>query len=189
METDTGRNIVYSKNVIEFVAVATEFCYLIESVSKNKTGVLVDITRKLLSLLYLKTSMVPVFQPLLEDELEKVVSELDYNLWLEKWSLKLGEFDLYYEVFDPEIQFGSETVTASISESLLDIYQDLKNCVTVYSLGNEEIMHDAIAVCITHFKDFWGQRLVNVLRAMHQLFAAGIDWGQEGESKPEEGLK
>jgi hypothetical protein len=189
MNNENQPSLVYSKNVIEFVAVATEYCHLIESVSKNKTGVLVDITRKLLSLLYLKTSLVPVIQPLLDDELEKVVSELDYNLWLEKWNQKLGEYDLYYEVFDPEIQFGSETVTASISESLLDIYQDLKNCVTVYSLGNEDIMHDAIAECISHFKDFWGQRLVNVLRALHQLFAAGIDWGQEGESTHGEGSK
>jgi hypothetical protein len=184
MEPETDRNTVYSKNVIEFVAVATEYCHLIESVTKNKTEVLVEITRKLLSLLYLKTSMVPDFQPLLDDELEKYVSELDYNLWLEKWNQKLGEYDLYYEVFDPEIQFGSETVTASISEGLLDIYQDLKNCVTAYSLGDEDIMYDAVAECITHFKDVWGQRLVNVLRALHQLFAAGIEWEQGGEYKP-----
>jgi hypothetical protein len=189
MEPDTVRNIVYSKNVIEFVAVATEFCHLIESVAKNKTVVLVDITRKLLSLLYLKTSLVPVIQPLLDEELEKYVSELDYTLWLEKWNQKLGEHDLYYEVFDPEIQFGSETVTASISEGLLDIYQDLKNCVTGYSMGNEEIMNDAIAECISHFKDFWGQRLVNVLRALHQLFAAGIEWEQDGKFKPGEVIK
>jgi hypothetical protein len=181
MEPDTGRNIVYSKNVIEFVAVATEYCHLIESVGKNKMVVLVDITRKLLSLLYLKTSMVPALQPLLEDELETYVSELDYNLWLDKWNRKLGEYDLYHEVFDPEIQFGSETVTASLSEGLLDIYQDLKNCMTSYSLGDEDIMYDAIAICTAHFKDFWGQRLVNVLRALHQLFAAGIEWEQEGE--------
>jgi hypothetical protein len=177
MEPDTGRNLVYSKNVIEFVAVATEYCHLIESVAKYKTEDLIDVTRKLLSLLYLKTSLVPVVEGLLDEELEKYVSELDYNLWLEKWNKKLGEYDLYYEVFDPEIQFGSETVTASISEGLLDIYQDLRNCVTAYSLGNEEIMNDAMAECISHFKDNWGQRLVNVLRALHQLFAAGIEWG------------
>jgi len=186
MNNENKPTIVYSKNVIEFVAVATEYCHLIESVSKNKTAVLIDITRKLLSLLYLKTSLVPVIQPLLDEELEKYVSELDYTLWLEKWNQKLGEYDLYYEVFDPEIQFGSETVTASISEGLLDIYQDLKNCVTGYSLGDEEIMNDAVAECITHFKDFWGQRLVNVLRALHQLFAAGIEWEKEGEYKPGE---
>jgi hypothetical protein len=187
MNSENQPSLVYSKNVIEFVAVATEFCHLIESVSKNKTIVLVDITRKLLSLLYLKTSLVPVIQPMLDEELEKYVSELDYNLWLEKWNQKLGEYDLYYEVFDPEIQFGSETVTASLSEGLLDIYQDLKNCMTAYSMGDEDIMHDAVAECISHFKDFWGQRLVNVLRALHQLFAAGIEWEQEGEYKPGDG--
>jgi hypothetical protein len=179
MESDSGKNIVYSQQVIEFVAVATEYCYLIESVSERKTSVLVDVSRKLLSLLYLKTSLLPEISPLLEEGLEKYVTELDYNHWLEKWSVKLGEYDLFYEVFDPEIQFGSETVTASISEGLTDIYQDLKDCVSAYSLGDEEIMNDAVAECVNHFRDFWGQRLVNVLRALHQLWVAGVEWEME----------
>jgi hypothetical protein len=181
MEADNVKNIVYSKNVIEFVAVAAEYCLLIESVSHHKTQVLIDISRKLLPLLYLKASLLPDITPLLEEDLEKYVTELDYNLWLEKWNAKLGEYDVYYEVFDPDIQFGSETVTASISESLLDIYQDLKDCMTAYSVGNEETMFDALGECINHFRDFWGQRLVNVLRALHQLFIADIPWEEQEE--------
>ena len=176
-------SIVYSRNVIEFVAVATEYTVLIESVSNYKTGVLIDITRKLLSLLYLKASMLPDVKPVLDEELEKYVTELDYNRWLDKWAGKLGEYDTFYEVFDPEIQFGSETVTAGISENLLDIYQDLKDFVTAYSLGNEEVMNDALAECISHFREFWGQRLVNVLRALHQLCMGEIDWDANAEKK------
>jgi hypothetical protein len=187
MKPDPGKNIVYSQQVIEFVAVATEYCLLIESGSERKTSVLVDVTRKLLSLLYLKTSLLPEITPALEEGLEKYVTELDYNHWLEKWTLKLGEYDLFYEVFDPEIQFGSETVTASITEGLMDIWQDLKDCVSAYSLGDEGIMNDAIAECMTHFRDFWGQRLVNVLRALHQLWASDIDWDEKRSDRPAPG--
>lgn len=179
MEAEKGSNVVYSRNVIEFVAVATEYCVLIESAAKYQTGHLVEITRKLLALLYLKTSLLPDIQPALEEELEKYVNELDYNVLLDKWLHKLGGYDLYHEVFDPEIQFGTETVTASISEGLLDIYQVLKDGMTAYSLGDEEIMNDALADCLAQFRNFWGQRLVNVLRALHQLYAAGIDWEQK----------
>lgn len=187
MTSDSDRNIVYSQQVIEFVAVATEYCLLIESGPDRKTSALVDVTRKLLSLLYLKTSLLPEITPVLEEGLEKYVTELDYSYWLGRWTLALGEYDLYYEVFDPEIQFGSETVTASIAESLMDIYQDLKDCISAYSLGDEGIMNDAVAECLAHFRDFWGQRLVNVLRALHQLWASDIDWDEKRSDRPAAG--
>lgn len=164
---------VYAKNVVEFVAVASEFCHVVESASQyNRTG-LVDHTRKLLPLLYFKASLLPDVSSSLDESLEKYVTELEYNLHLDKWMQKLDEYDAFYEVFDPDIQFGSETVTASISENILDIYQDLKDFLTAYSLGDEDVMHDALAECRDHFRDFWGQRLVNVLRALHQLYALG----------------
>ena len=30
-------------------------------------------------------------------------------------------------------------------------------------------MNDALYVCIENFKSYWGQKLVNVLRALHSL--------------------
>lgn len=173
---ENANNIVYSKNAVEFVAVANEYCNLIETVATYKPQTLLDFLRKLLPLLYFKVSTLPPMEKISDDELEKYVSELEYNALLTKWLLKLGEYDLYHEVIDPEIQFGTETVTASISENLLDIYQDMKDFLTSYSFGNEEVMYDSLAVCLEHFRDFWGQRLVNVLRALHQLCFSDVDW-------------
>jgi hypothetical protein len=168
--------LIYSRNVVEFVAVANEFCELIENSTRYQTPQLLDITRKLLPLLYFKASLLPETESILDEELEKYVSELDYNLLQQKWLQKLGEHDLYHEVIDPDLQFGSESVTASISEHLLDIYQDVKEFVSSYNFGNEEVMHDAVVECSLHFREFWGQRLVNVLRALHQLVFSDIDW-------------
>lgn len=181
-------NVIYSKNVIEFVAVANEFCQFVESSSNYKTPQLLDITRKLLPLLYFKASMLPEADTILDEELEKYVTELDYNAIQQKWLQKLGEYDLYQEVFDPELQFGTERVTASISEHLLDIYQDTKDFVSSYNFGNEEVMNDALVECNRHFQEYWGQRLVNVLRAVHQLAFAQIDWSEPDLSnfKPED---
>jgi hypothetical protein len=132
--------------------------------------------QKVMPLLYLKAAMLPKTEKRLDDELEKYVSELDYNVLQQRWLEALGEYDSYYEVFDPDIQFGEEMVTASISESLLDIYQVLKDFLTAYSLGDEEIMNDALYDCVYHFEDFWGQRLVNVLRAVHKLITDGVEF-------------
>lgn len=174
MEHEINEDVVFSKNVVEFVTVANEFCRMVENPSFSSTAYQVDVMRKILPLLYLKASLVPEIHSHLEEELEKFVTEYDYQVILQKWLQIMGENDIFHEVFDPEIQFGTEPVTASISENILDIYQDLKDFLFSYRTGDGEIMNDSLAECLNHFWDFWGQRLVNVLRALHQLAATGI---------------
>lgn len=181
------QQIVYSKNVVEFVTVANEYCGTIEHVGRHTVVENLGKLQKILPLLYLKAAVLPEVERLLDEELEKFVSELDYNNLHQKWLGQLGENDDFYEVFDPNIQFGSETVTASISENLVDIYQDLKDFITAYSIGNEEVMNDSLAECIFHFREFWGQQLVNVLRAIHMLLVNDVDFTSDNNDEPEPG--
>ncbi len=169
--------IVYSRNVVEFVTVANEYCQAIEQVNRIPATANLQKMQKLLPLLYLKASLLPQSERVLDEELEKYVSEFDYNVLHQKWLTLLNENDNFYEVFDPSIQFGHEAVTASISENLLDIYQDLKNFLVSYSIGNEEVMNDALVECNEHFVQFWGQQVVNVLRAVHMLVYSDVDFG------------
>ncbi len=171
--------MVYSKNVVEFATVANEYCNTIEHVSKFTAEENIQKLQKLLPLLYLKAAVLPKSEQVLEEELEKYVSELDYNILHQKWLQLLNEYDNFYEVFDPNIQFGQEKVTASISENLMDIYQDVKNFLISYSIGNEEVMNDALCDCTYHFEEFWGQQLVNVLRAVHMLVYNDIDFNDK----------
>jgi len=183
MENQDTHQIVYSKNVVEFVTVANEYCNSIESASDFPLTQNLQKLQKLLPLLYIKASVLPKVESKLEESLEKYVTELDYNVLHQKWLQLLNENDSFYEVFDPGIQFGNETVTASVSENLLDIYQGLKDFITSYSIGNEEVMHDALADCLFQFEQSWGQQLVNVLRAIHMLVYGEIDLGEAGLSE------
>ena len=184
---DHTHQVVYSKNVIEFVTVANEFCNGIEQVSRFSVEENLQKLQKILPLLYLKAAMLPKTERLLDEELEEYVTEFDYNVLHQKWLQELNEYDSFYEVFDPGIQFGQETVTASISENLLDIYQDLKDFLMSYSIGNEEVMNDALHECLYRFEDSWGQRLVNVLRAIHMLLTS--DAGFSDNENREEDIK
>ncbi len=182
--SDSNLNpVVYSKNVVEFVTVANEFCGAIERVHENRVETSLRKLQKILPLLYLKASLLPPTEKMLNEQLEKFVTELDYNVWHQRWLQLLGEHDSFYEVFDPSIQFGEETVTASVAESLMDIYQDLKDFLNAYSLGDEEIMNDALSDCVAHFEDFWGQRLVNVMRAIHMLVYSDIDFSESADDQ------
>lgn len=178
-----AHDLVYSKNVVEFVTVASEFCSSVEKVAKIPAIENLQKLQKILPLLYLKTAVLPKTEQILDDELEKYVSELDYNVLHQKWLQLLNENDSFYEVFDPSIQFGQETMTASISENLLDIYQDLKNFLIAYSIGNEEVMNDALYDCMYHFEEFWGQQLVNVLRAVHMLVYSDTDFNEDSKNE------
>ncbi len=187
MEDNNIEHIVYSKNVVEFVTVANEYCGTIEKANHFPVLSSLQKLQKILPLLYLKASLLPRGERMLDEELEKYITELDYNALHQKWLVLLGENDSFYEVFDPSIQFGQETVTASISESLMDIYQDVKDFLIAYSMGNEEVMNDVLVDCIFHFEDSWGQRLVNVMRAVHMLVYSGIDFEEEDKNEIEPG--
>ena len=62
----------------------------------------------------------------------------------------------------------------SLSEGFTDIYQDLKDYIALYNMGTPEIMNDAIWECKNNFKQFWGQRLMNITRVLHHLLYGGV---------------
>ncbi len=183
MEDENLNHIVYSKNVVEFVTVANEYCSFVEGAFRYSPKDVLEKSRKLLPLLYLKATLLPKVEKQLESELEKFVSEIDYNILVQKWAGLLGENDSYREIFDPGTNNVEDHTEAFISECILDVYQDLKEFITSYSLGNEEVMNDSLSECTYNFEEFWGQRLVNVLRPIHMLLANNVDLDQKEEIK------
>ncbi|MEI6140304.1 MAG: DUF5063 domain-containing protein [Mariniphaga sp.] len=176
MNKEPFSELVYSRNVIEFATVANEFCSFIEQVEQFQRKDFVARLQKLFPLLYLKAALLP--EPDLEmseEAPEKFVSEDDYNYILHKLELKLGQFDAYYDVFDPSIHLTEAAVEANISENVTDIYQDLKDFILAYRIGTLEVMNDALWECRNNFEQFWGQRLVNGLRAIHNLVYGEAD--------------
>lgn len=57
----------------------------------------------------------------------------------------------------------------NISEDLADIYQDIKDFIFVFQLGLNETMNDSLAICQENFGLLWGQKLVNTMRALHDV--------------------
>ena len=160
-------HLVYSREVIEFAAVANEFCKLLEAPG-NMTGLqFLKIEQKLMPLLYYKTLMVPAPDPVLEDAGEKFVTEEDWALIDQNVMSLLGEANDFMEVFDERISESDGPVVGRISENFADIYQDLKDFLVAYNIGTTEIMNDALWYCLENFRLYWGQKLVNILRAVH----------------------
>lgn len=190
MDREEGQDlhgIVYDKNVLEFTTVASEFCGYLEISEKVEAKEFADRTLKVLSLLYLKALLIKKPNALFEENVEAFVTEENYHAIRNKVALNVGVADDYLEVFHEDIQYSDGPVRATISENLADIYQYLKNFTALYSMGTEELMNDALSECMGFFEEYWGQKLVNVMRALHQLKFQQEDenWENENEIRNE----
>lgn len=181
MGEESYENVVYSRNVLEFVTVCNEYCSYLEQTEVHSKKDLVPTLQKVLPLLYLKTTMLPNIEEETDDVPEKFVTEVDYHYILNKLQAKLGEHDAYQEVFDADMQYSEGPVAGSIAENVMDIYQDVKDFLMAYRMGTEEVMQAALAECKLNFEQYWGQRLVNCLRALHALVYGDVDLTDESE--------
>jgi len=182
---DTNSDPVYSRNVVEFVAVANEFCKYVEHASELKGDELLKILQRILPLMYLKASLLPQLDPFFEDGNEKFVKEADWAIISDTLKEKFGTADDYLEVFDDKIKETEGPVVSSISENMADIYQDMKDFLLLYQTGTAEVMNDAEWECRMNFESFWGQKLVNSMRAVHKFIYSGEEIGKV-EKKNEE---
>ena len=177
---DSFSHIVYSKNVLEFVTVSNEFCNVLENCGEYTKNDFIGITLKILPLLYLKVVVLPKTKEELADEfVDKVVDEDIYQHIQTLVRNKMGQHDDYLEVFTAEMQHSDVPLSANISEDLADIYQDVKNFIEAYKTAVTEIMNDALFEITGNFELVWGQRLVNTLRALHNVYYSGDDLSDE----------
>jgi len=146
---------IYSKNVIEFVTVAGEFCGFLEKSKDFSRKEILEKLQKLLPLLYLKGTLLPNLESVFEEVNEKFVTEQDWEFIRNALLLKIGKFDEFLETFDPRMEESETPVICSISENIADIYQDVKNFIMLYRVGANEIMNDAIWECKNNFEEFF----------------------------------
>lgn len=161
--------VIFDKNVIEFVTVAAETCGFLERIETLSRDEFVETSLKLLPLLYLKASLLPKCSYIDDEELEFFVTEDVYELIRINVASVLAEKDDYLEVFLPEMRYSDTPIKKCVSEDFADIYQDLKNFVFIFQLGLNQTMNDALVRCKNNFAEYWGQRLVNSLRALHDI--------------------
>jgi len=175
---DTNSDPVYSRNVVEFVAVANEFCKYTEHASELKGDELLKILQRILPLMYLKASLLPQLNPIFEDGNEKFVTESDWTEIQDTLMEKFGTANDYLEVFDERMTESEGPVISAISENMADIYQDIKDFLLLYQTGTVEVMNDAVWECRMNFENFWGQKLVNSMRAIHRFLYSGEEIGK-----------
>ncbi|HIZ01912.1 MAG TPA: DUF5063 domain-containing protein [Candidatus Bacteroides merdipullorum] len=177
---------IFDRNVVEFVTVAAEYCKYVEQAEGTRRDTFVDTMLKILPLLYLKATLLPPCEPMGDEAPEQYVTEETYEVVRLTLASILAERDDYLDVFVEDMKYSDQPITRYISEDLADIYQDVKDFIFVFSLGLNQTMHDALAICQENFRLYWGQKLVNTLRALHETrYSQSEDEDGEESTEPD----
>lgn len=160
---------VYSKNTLEFIAVAKSYCEVLETVDHMEKDRLVEVMLRLLPLLYLKGSLLPSTDLLGDGTVEVFATETHYGLLVEQMASLLEADDAYVDVYHPDIALADGAVAASVAEGLADLWQVMYDVVEVFRQGYDEAMNDALYVCREAFAGEWGPTLLSVLKALHRI--------------------
>lgn len=162
--------VIFDPRVVEFVTVAAEYCAFLERSEGALRNEFVDTLLKLLPLLYLKGSLLPECERMVDfDDLERFVTEDQYEVLRLTIADVMAERDDYLDVFVADMKYSDTPIRKTVSEDLADIWQDIKNFVCLFRTGVNQTMNDALVECRESFAAYWGQTLVNTLRALHEV--------------------
>ena len=163
---------IYAKNSVEFVTVGVEFCAFLERVQELTQEEFASTSIKLLPLLYLKATLLPIDDENEDylDSPEHFVTEDDYEFLRENIGRLMGENDAYLVVQSDEMKYSDLPLGASIAEDMADIYQAVKDCIAAYRTEKEDTMRVALTECREEFSSYWGSKLLNALAALHRIY-------------------
>ena len=169
---DINSGPIYSKQVLEFVAVVTEWCNLVELTDNFTKKEFIDKLHKLSAFVYQKATILPDTEQIFGD-VEKFVTEIDWTLINNKVEEKLVSNNDFVEV--PEIEsYQTDTgAELNLAEIIADIYQSLKDFLMLYQVGNEDSMNDVLWEIKDEFGRYWGIRLNVLVQNLHKLLYSG----------------
>jgi nitrate/nitrite-specific signal transduction histidine kinase len=68
-----------------------------------------------------------------------------------------------------DFKYSEQPILCTISENLADVYQALRNLLEIFRSNYEDAMQVALYDTVEEFKLYWGQTLLNALKALHDV--------------------
>ena len=168
-------NKIKSTIVLEMIRIAHEYNTFTEDLEKKKLEDIINFYQKVLPLMYLKASLLPDMKVSDETANERYVAEEHWEAIFMKLKTKFDKADEYWELDE-----NNDSVKASLSEKIADIYQDTKDFVVPFQKNQMAAKENAVFEMKRLFKVHWGPRSNSVLNHLHTiLYQKDID--QENE--------
>jgi hypothetical protein len=180
---DISEHPVYSKNVLEFITVANDYCLTLAKIDTTKKAWLMNYLQKICPLLYLKASLIPMIEVQNPEANERFFTQEEWEYLFNQLRIKLTDDDEFW--FIDQSASHIDPVKGSIAECLTDIYQDLKDFITLYQKNSLDAKENAVFEVRDSFEKRWGFYLVNLHKTIHYLM---MTTRQSDESEVQFGL-
>jgi hypothetical protein len=168
------QELVFSKKVLEMITVSNEFCLFLEEHDRYEAMQILAYMERLLPLLYLKASLLPSVEVSDQGANERFVTEEQWETMFQELKEQFGSADAFFfntSAGDQELR------KFSLAEQLSDIYQDLKDFLTLYQRNTMAARENAVSSCRELFQNRWGSAALRALFAIHHILYGNADAG------------
>lgn len=162
-------NFIYSAEVLQFVKKCKNFTDLLEGESGDDRKDFVISLLRILPDLYSSMISLPPNEPVFDDENEKFVTEEEWAEIFQKVASILGSQNEYLDVPEDDEYDRLDVISRALSEDISDIYQDIKDFIGAFRVGNEEVMNDVLWECRMNFENYWGKKLLRASLNLHKI--------------------
>lgn len=159
--------------LLTITGLAAKYCSVLENAEEYGRKEFVTEMTSLLPRLYLDFSDPDLNVGENDEYYAGYVDEDYYDSVRRKVERILGADDIFLETFEEDMKYSETPVSASISESLADIFQPLYNFVSIVKDSEGADIVGAYGDCRENFESYWGQTLCNVMRPLNTLKYSG----------------
>ena len=159
-----------SNNALAFIALSNEYCATLQNVAQTDMHTFVNDMLRLLPRLYITASDLKV--NMLTGEggyIPPALEEDSYDRIRVDISRIMGEEDTFLEVFVEDMKYSDTPVSATVSESLSDLFQVFYDFLEGCKDAPNYVINELLTAVKEAFADYWSQTLVNVLRALNTI--------------------
>ncbi|NVN95182.1 MAG: DUF5063 domain-containing protein [Bacteroidetes bacterium] len=157
-----------SRNVIEMITVANEYCLFLEGIEKYTKEDIISYFQKICPLMYLKGSTLPFVIVENPEINERFVTEENWLTIFNDVKAKMGKDDDFWMVDYNDDDYDNPVKT-SVAEYLADIYQDMKDFLLLYQRNTKAARENAVSECRLLFERHWGFRAIEIHKIFHYL--------------------
>lgn len=162
--------IKLSPNSLAFIALTNEYCHALEEAADCDRDQFMAQMLKLLPRIYIAASDLERDVSYSEYEILPSLEEESYNQVRDLVSQLMADEDVYLEVFAEDMKYSDMPIATSISENLSDLYQEFFNFIASVKEADTDVQLELIGQCKANFRNYWGQTLCNVMRALNTAY-------------------
>lgn len=160
-------------NTLAFIALANEYCALLENCSDIGRQDFERSLRRLLPRIYISADDLRVSA---DDSfgyddgyIAQALDEAHYETVRQNVETLMGEDDTYLDTVMEDMRYSDTPVAASISEQCADIFQPLFNFVEAVRDTTDDVVDDAVRAVADDFDHWLSATICNLLRAVNAL--------------------